>query len=370
MCRCLTIGVALCATCAAALGQDAAAPVVTSAPQVATDAKLPVEAQAAEPNKEAPAAEKPAADKPAESQTHKWEFGISIRAVGGPCAGLLGTFPVPMDWPEQQVKVASEQISPAAQHRYRTTDGLKQMVFNVPQLAGGAAAECFVTFEITKQAQKPPADALRLVIPKDPPAQIKKFLAPSPGLEATNARVRSLAREMTADKENAWEQVRAIVAGVRERVKYERDAKAEFKGVLAALRDGKADREDLTATFVAVCRAAKIPARMVWCMDYGYAEFYLDELPDADDAASGDDKSAKTKKTKDSKAPKGTWYPAVIHEPAELGACNDFRPIMQKGDNIKVPEEAAVQRYVKEFLKGKGGTGGKPSVEFRRRNAD
>src|SRR5206468_8652220 len=142
-----------------------------------------------------------AAEKPAESQTHKWEFGIAIRAVGGPCAGLLGTFPVPMDWPEQQVKIASEQISPSAQHRYRTTDGLKQMVFNVPQLSGGNSVECFITFEITKQAQKPPADPARLVIPKDPPREIKKFLAPSPLIEATNTKVRSLARELTAEKE-------------------------------------------------------------------------------------------------------------------------------------------------------------------------
>src|SRR5206468_8992158 len=145
-----------------------------------------------------------AAEKPAESQTHKWEFGISIRAVGGPCAGLLGTFPVPMDWPEQQVKVVSEQISPSAQHRYRTTDGLKQMVFNVPQLSGGGSAECFVTFEITKQAQKPPVDTSKFIIPKDPPPQIKKFLAPSPQMEATNTKVRSLAREWTDEKENSW----------------------------------------------------------------------------------------------------------------------------------------------------------------------
>jgi hypothetical protein len=350
-----------------ALAQAPNEAVATSEGPAPAESKAQSEAKtAAEP----PVVAMPATAKSAESQTHKWEFGISIRAVGGPCAGLLGTFPVPMDWPEQQVKVASEQISPVAQHRYRATDGLKQMVFNIPQLAGGASAECFVTFEITKQAQKPPLDTAKFVVPKDPPPQIKKFLAPSPQMEATNTKVRSLAREWTADKENAWEQVRAILSGVRETIKYERDSKAEFKGVLASLRDGKADREDLTATFVAVCRAAKIPARMVWAMDYAYAEFYLEELPPVDDAASGDDKSAKNKKGKESKAPKGAWYPAVVHEPAELGACNDFRPIMQKGDNFKVPEEGAVQRYVKEFLKGKGGTGGKPSVEFRRRNAD
>src|SRR5689334_17816930 len=54
---------------------------------------------------------KPAENAP-DAQTHKWEFGISVRATAGPCNTVLGTFPVPADWPEQQVKVASQQISP------------------------------------------------------------------------------------------------------------------------------------------------------------------------------------------------------------------------------------------------------------------
>jgi hypothetical protein len=310
------------------------------------------------------------ADKAEESQTHLWEFGISIQAAGGPCAGLLGTFPVPLDCPEQDVKVAGEQVSHNVQHRSRQIDGLKQVVFNIPQLAAGSSAECFITFEVTKRAQKPPADTSRLVIPKDPPASIKKFLAPSPLIEATNTKVRGLARECLADSDGAWEQVRGILEAVREKVKYELDIKNEFKGAIGALRDGKADREDLTATFIAVCRAAKIPARMVWAMDFCYAEFYLEETPAVDEAAEGE-KPAKPKKTgKDAKAPKGTWYPAIVHQNVGLGACPDFRPVMEKGDNFKVPEEPAVQRFVKEFLKGKGGTGGKPVVEFRRRRAD
>ena len=103
----------------------------------------------------------------------------------------------------------------------------------------------------------------------------------------------------------------------------------------------------LTATFVAVSRAAKIPARMVWAMDYGYAEFYLTD-------ANG----------------KGTWYPCVVHQDVELGACKDVRPILEKGDNFKIPEEKALQRFVEEFLKGKDTGGGRPAVEFRRHNLD
>ena len=239
-------------------------------------------------------------------------------------------------------------------HTYRAIDGLKQMVFEVPQLPAGGTAECFLTFEITKQAQIPPRNTDNLVIPKDPPREVKKYLNPSPLIEVSNAKVRSLARELPEGKETAWQQVQAILDGVREKVKYERDTKNVFKGAIGALRDGKADREDLTATFVAVCRAAKIPSRMVWVIDYCYAEFYLEEKESPDDAPTADNKGGDKKKTGKQKEPKGAWYPCIVHEQSALGVCNDFRPIIEKGDNFKVPEDKSVQRFVKEFLDGQG----------------
>lgn len=288
-----------------------------------------------------------AAARPVEAKAQKWEFGVSIRAVGGPCAGLFGTVPVPGDWPEQQVKIVNEEITPQVRRTsYRQIDGLKQLLFEVPQLAPGDTANCFITFEITKSTQQPPLDPSGLVAPQDPPREIRKYLGFSPQIESTSIKVKNLARELTAGQATAWEQVAAIQAGVRERIKFEPDNKDVFKGAAGALKDGKADKEDLTAAFVAICRAAKIPARMVWVLDYCYAEFYLDD-------AEG----------------KGAWYPCVLHEDLPVGTVNDTRPILQKGDNFKVPEKKEPQRFVAEFLTGKGG-GGQPSIEFRRRLAD
>jgi len=289
-----------------------------------------------------------AAFPPGESKTQKWEFGVSIRAVGGPCAGLFGTFPVPTDWPEQQVKIVNEEISPQVRRTsYRTIDGLKQLLFEVPQLAPGDTATCFITFEVTKSTQQPPADPSGLVISKDVPKDVRKYLGASPQVESTNAKIKSVARELIADKSSAWEQVASIQAGVRERVKHEVQTKEVFKGAVGALRDGNAGREDMTAAFVAICRSAKIPARIVWVLDYCYAEFYLED-------SEGN----------------GAWYPCVLHEDVPLGTVKDTRPILEKGDNFKVPEKKESLRFVAEFLTGKGGTGGKPSVEFRRRLAD
>src|SRR5687768_3617469 len=114
------------------------------------------------------------------AETHKWEFGIIVTAVGGPCAGLSGTVPIPQDWPEQQVKVVGEEITPAVRrHSHRTLEGLKQLVLEIPQLPAGQSATCLVTLEITRSEQLPPSDPASLVVPKEMPRDIRRYLGAS-----------------------------------------------------------------------------------------------------------------------------------------------------------------------------------------------
>ncbi len=294
-----------------------------------------------------PAAGTAAATPLGKSETHKWEFGIIVTAKGGPCAGLSGTVPLPQDWPEQQVKVVGEEITPAVRrHSFRTVEGLKQLVFEIPQLAAGESATCLITLEITRSEQLPPSDPAALSIVKDLPRDLRRYLGASPFIESGNSKLRSLARELTAEKVSAWQQIEAMYDGVRERVKFEVDGKDKFRGAIGALRDGQADKEDLNSLFVALCRAHKVPARMVWSLDSCHAEFYLQDA-----------------------AEKGLWIPCQLHGDRQFGQVSDHRPILEKGDNFKVPEKKEAQRFVAEFLTGKGG-GGKPQVEFRRRLAE
>jgi hypothetical protein len=274
--------------------------------------------------------------------TQQWQVGVKIQAVGGPCGGLFGTIPVPTNWPEQQVKVIHEDISPTVRRvTYREEGGIRQMLFEIPQLPAGEIAKALITFEVTKSAQVAPADTSVFVIPSKLPRDFYKYLGPSPFIESTNGKIKSVARELTAGKEGAWVQVEALYDGCRDRVKIDHD---KLKGALAALRDGKAEKEDVASLFVALCRAHKVPARLVWVPDYVYAEFYLN-----------DDKG------------EGHWFPCQIDGDKEFGCLSDQRPILQKGDNMRVPEKKEPQRFVAEFLTGKGGNGGRPVVEFVRR---
>lgn len=301
-----------------------------------------------------------------EVRPQKWEFGIAARARGGPCSGVMGTFPVPSEWPEQSVKVVSESLSPGVRHKLRSLDSLSQVVIEVAQVAAGNDAECFLTYEIVKRPQQPPTNAQQLVIPEDPPREVKRWLNSGPLIESSHSKIRTLARELTEGHERAWDQVQAILEGVRQRVQYER-SKDKTKGAIGSLRAGKADREDITATFLALCRAVKIPARTVWSMDYCYAEFYLQELSAVTDGELAD-AAEKPKKGGKAMPPKGNWYPCVVHDRVELGVCTDPRPILEKGENFKVPEEKPLQRFVTEHLTMKSAV--KPSIECRRKRVD
>jgi len=275
--------------------------------------------------------------------TQRWQAGAVIQAMGGPCGGLFGTISVPTDWPEQQVKVVEEDISPSVRRvTYRKQAGLKQMVFSIPQLPAGQTATALITFEITKSSVLAPENTERFVIPRNAPRDVRIYLGASPAIEVRNSSIRSKANEIVEGKETAWEKVEAIYDWVRENVNYKG---GKLKGAVAALRDGSGNKHDLTSLFIALCRANKVPARTVWVPDHCYAEFYL-----------MDEKG------------EGHWFPCQVAGTRDFGSMADHRPILQKGENIKVPEKRERQRFVAEYLTGRAGRGsGSPDVKFVRK---
>ena len=81
------------------------------------------------------------------------QVALRLRHQGyrGACVGLYGYVPVPFDWPEQQVKVLHEEISPGATINYQTIDGaVRVMTFKIAHLEAGQEAKALVTFEIRR----------------------------------------------------------------------------------------------------------------------------------------------------------------------------------------------------------------------------
>src|SRR5438105_157598 len=80
--------------------------------------------------------------------TQKIKVGLNVTA-GGTIVGFTGTVPVPFDWPEQQVRIDKEDLSPGVQKiEYKILNaGVRQMIVHVPNLPAGQEAHAYVTFE-------------------------------------------------------------------------------------------------------------------------------------------------------------------------------------------------------------------------------
>jgi hypothetical protein len=279
-----------------------------------------------------------------EAKTTQYQAGMTIKSGGsGPCRGLNGTLPVPVEWPEQSVKIVKEDISPGAKVTYREIEGaVSQMIVSVPYLPAGEEAQVVVTYEIKRHAMLLPEKPTLFVIPEKLSTEERLLLAPSIGIECRSTKIKTLAKDITKDKANAWEKVEALYDYSRNNVELKQ---SPFKGAMEALKDKDGDTEDIAALFIALCRAANIPARTVWVPGTCYAEFLL-----ADDEG------------------KHHWIPCVMSGERSFGFCKETWPILQKGDNFRVPENPkSMVRFVPEQLTGKGG---KPIVKFIREVVD
>lgn len=279
-------------------------------------------------------------------QPVQMQVGIIVHSTGSPLKGVQGSTPVPIDWPEQQVKIIAEESSPQVRRvSYEMVgDTVKRMVVQIPFIRAGDTAQVLVTFECLRYHIVAPEETDQFVIPrsKQLTPKLRRYLGPSPQIETKNSKIRKMAHEIVRDVPGDWNKVEAIYDWVRDHVEYKN---GPLKGAYEALKDGDGDCEELTSLFIAFCRVNGIPARTVWIPGHCYPEFYL---LDANQ--------------------KGHWFPCQVAGTRAFGSMPEYRPILQKGDNFRIPEKKGRQRYVSEQLKIVDVPGGKnPKVEFVRK---
>ncbi len=278
--------------------------------------------------------------------TIRFRVGAEITASRGACRDIVAMVTVPLECPEQDVQIIDEEFSPEVREvNYRLLqDGARQMLISVPFLSNGATARAVVTAEVTVHTILPPEKTDHLKIPQRLPRELRMFVNASPYIEVRHQQIRSLNRDIleTID-ENAtdWQKIEAIYDHVLEHIEY---VEGPDKGALDTLRDGQADCQGRAALFVALCRANKIPARMVWVHGHVYPEFYLEHADQ-----------------------EGRWYPCESAGSRAFGEMPLARTIMQKGDNFRVPERKERLRYASDYLIGYPARGGgKPKVKYIR----
>jgi hypothetical protein len=280
--------------------------------------------------------------------TVRIRIGAEITASRGAARNIVASIAAPLDCPEQQVKIISEEVTgDVGSVDYRPVSGgeVNQMVISIPRLGKGAAATATVDFEVTTRPILPPEKTDDLVIPDRPPREVRKYLGGSPYIETKHQKIRSLAKDIWKDLDDSatdWQRVEAIYDFVLERVKY---VEGPDKGAIDSLRDEQADCQGRSMLFIALSRANKVPARMVWVDGHAYPEFYLED-------AEG----------------QGYWFPCESAGTRAFGEMLLPRTILQKGDNFRVPERPKERlRYASDYMIGVPvAGGGRPRVKFIR----
>ncbi|MEM9826944.1 MAG: transglutaminase-like domain-containing protein [Planctomycetota bacterium] len=269
-----------------------------------------------------------------------WRFGLMLDTPST-LTNIQATFPIPRDWPEQKVEVVTQNFDPRMRFSVRDLPGdlAKQVVVVSPKVVAGSTVNAYVDLKITKHNLMAPVQTDGLEWPQRVQKDMRNFIASSPHIDTSHGTIKRAYRDLVPNlPDGTWERVEAIYDFVRQEVRYE---EGPIRNASDALKTGKGDCEDMTSLFVALCRNAKVPARMVWIPGHCYPEFYLRQ-PEGS----------------------GHWYPCQAAGSRAFGEMQETRPIMQKGDRFKVPEAKTPVRYLAETFRCSKQGRGNPKPKF------
>jgi hypothetical protein len=279
-------------------------------------------------------------------QTQHWRIGLILKTPVA-CSNVFATFPIPRDWPEQKVTVIDQNIDPLVTkwEMRDIAEGAKQVALSMGRVPARSTVNMTLDFKVERTQIVTSGATDDLVVPKRNDRKLKPYFGDSPQIDASNARIKKVSKQLLAEEvDGAWQRVEQIYDWVRDNVKY---TQGEIKNASAALKDGRGDCEEMTSLVVALCRNARIPARMVWVHEHCYPEFYL---------VDGEGN--------------GNWFPCQAAGTRQFGTMQEYRPILQKGDRFKVKESKSRLRYVAEYFRCDKKGKGNPKPKFIREPID
>lgn len=226
------------------------------------------------------------------------------------------------------MKLVEQEIAPGgAKVSMVNLGGATLARVTIDQLAADEQAKVVLRYRIRRLGVQVPAGHEDLRIPETRMLgrETRIYLSESPMIQSRDPRIVDLATHLTQDEESAWDKTKRIYEFVHQNITYE---EGPFKGAVTALEDRRGDCEEMTSLFVAISRAAGIPARTVWVPGHCYPEFLL---------AGPENREV--------------WTAVEMTNNFPFGESPESRPILQKGDSFRVPGNRKPQHYVRPELK-------------------
>ncbi len=260
----------------------------------------------------------------ADPRTYRLKVIIRVETPDGAVKNVTATGPIPMDWPEQRVRLISEKLSPQAKCTETLLKGQAALLkLQVGQIPKGGSAFVERLYEITRYRTKFSIPPEQLKSARSIPIELREqYSGIAPGVEIKSPQMIELAEALrkTNEQDGPWEMIKSFWSWTRDNVKFEN---GDFRGALYAIEHHCGDCEEMSALFVGLCRLSGVSARTVWVEGHDYPEFYLLD-----------------------KQGKGHWIPAQVVGPPWFGEITEYRPIFQKGDRFYDPLQQKYVRYV------------------------
>jgi hypothetical protein len=272
-------------------------------------------------------------------EPRSFELSIGVELSGeGDAGNIKASTPVPIEHPEQKIDSVELETDGCEARLQQVGEGAAQLLVAAARIARGQKIRALAHYRMTlaKQyfahaSEKFPAQQ------PDPPAAIRKlYLQDSPGIQAGSTLVRRLLAQLRGQEElHPWELAARVQAWVIENI---RPDPGQFIGVVNALERKTGDCEEMAGIVVGVCRAAGIPARLVWVPNHNWSEIYL---TDHDGRAH--------------------WVPIHTGCYRWLGWTGVHELVIQKGDRVTPPHERRPQRLLGDWHQW---SGRKPAARF------
>ncbi len=270
-------------------------------------------------------------------EPREFELSIGMKFTGtGKSSGLSATTVAPVSFPEQEITDFRLETENCRAEVVPITDGAAQLAMSADSLSTGvtASATAHYRLKIFKSYMGFEQEQFPLLQPRLEQAP-KQFLKNSPGIKATATSVKEVVGQVASSEMHPWKKAFKFDEWVWENIA---GVPGKYTSVEEAIRNRKGDCEERACTFIALCRAAGIPARQVWIPNHAWAEIALHDHD-------------------------GIWHWIPVHTAAYswFGWTGVHEIILQKGDRIYMPSRRRNLRLVDDWYRLQGP---RPTMQF------
>ncbi len=255
-------------------------------------------------------------------------IGIEIQGQGG-ATQIKASTPIPVPCPEQKIESEDIETEGCEAEIREVGPFARQLFLAAPQIAAGETIRAVIRQKLTISKEYLGYDRGQFPLKQTISSDVRKaYLGESPGINPQAPEVRQLLAKLRSEADHPWDLAKKFADWIRESI---RPFIAPFSGATNALKNRRGECADMAALFVALCRAAEIPARIVWVPNHNWSEFCLLDQHKQEQ-----------------------WIPVHTAAYFWFGWTGVHELVIQKGDRIRVPERNKIYRLLEDWLQWSG----------------